>query len=83
MLGVKSFTAIISPPQKLILAVGGTEERVVGQVDAKTGATVLSSASFMSFSVSADARFLSEDQTGHFLELLCAKIEDPSAGILL
>lgn len=37
MYGVKSFTAIINPPQACILAVGGTEKKIVVDEDSKDG----------------------------------------------
>ena len=37
MFGVKNFSAIINPPQSCILAVGGTEKRLVVDEDAENG----------------------------------------------
>ena len=37
MFGVKSFTAIINPPQACILAVGGTEKRIVVDPESQDG----------------------------------------------
>ena len=37
MYGIKSFTAVINPPQSCILAVGGTEKRVVVDEEADNG----------------------------------------------
>ena len=37
MYGIKSFTAVINPPQSCILAVGGTEKRVVVDEEADIG----------------------------------------------
>ena len=42
MYGIKSFTAVINPPQSCILAVGGTEKRVVVDEEADIGLAFLS-----------------------------------------
>ncbi|KAF6039925.1 hypothetical protein EB796_001777 [Bugula neritina] len=53
MFGVKSFTAIINPPQACILAVGGTEKRVVVDEDSREG---YKTAQVMSVTLSCDHR---------------------------
>lgn len=37
MFGVKNFSAIINPPQSCILAVGGTEKRLIVDEDSEQG----------------------------------------------
>lgn len=51
MFGVSNFTAVINPPQACILAVGGTERRLVPDSDGKPKA-----ASILTVSLSCDHR---------------------------
>jgi pyruvate dehydrogenase E2 component (dihydrolipoamide acetyltransferase) len=71
MLGVKSFLAIINPPQATILAVGASEKRVVVRNDAPAVGTVLS------FSLSADHRALDGATAAELLRAFRSFVEGP------
>ena len=61
MFGIKSFSAIINPPQSCILAVGAGEQRAVikdGQVKAATVMTVTLSVDHRSVDGAVGAEFL-------------------------
>lgn len=53
MFGIKSFSAVINPPQACILAVGGAEKRLIVDEDSNTG---YRAASMMSVTLSCDHR---------------------------
>ncbi|CAG2233943.1 DLAT [Mytilus edulis] len=53
MFGIKSFSAVINPPQACILAIGGAEKRLVVDEDSDKG---YSSANMMSVTLSCDHR---------------------------
>lgn len=77
MFGVKSFKAIINPPQVAILAVGTIEPRAVvipGQIIAQQ---------MMSLNLSIDHRVLNGAQGGEFLARLKELIEVASLDILM
>ncbi|TDG13319.1 2-oxo acid dehydrogenase subunit E2 [Seongchinamella unica] len=69
MLGVDSFTAIINPPQVMILAVGGIRQRVVldnGQVTAER---------FCSLSLACDHRVINGATGARFLAAICEGLD--------
>jgi pyruvate dehydrogenase E2 component (dihydrolipoamide acetyltransferase) len=73
MLGVTSFTAIITPPQVSILATGATEARPVvrdGQVVVRR---------MMSATLSSDHRAVDGAGAARFLADLQARLADPDA----
>jgi pyruvate dehydrogenase E2 component (dihydrolipoamide acetyltransferase) len=73
MFGVKEFAAIINPPQAMILAVGGGEERVV----ARKGQMVIRN--MMSCTLAVDHRVVDGAMGAQFLQTLRAYIEQPAA----
>src|SRR5580693_641995 len=73
MFGINSFSAIINPPQAMILAVGMGEERAVarkGQVVVRT---------MMSCTLAVDHRVVDGAMGAHYLQTLRAYIEQPAA----
>jgi pyruvate dehydrogenase E2 component (dihydrolipoamide acetyltransferase) len=75
MFGIKSFSAIINPPQATILAVGAAEQRVIVKNGAPAMATV------MSATLSCDHRAVDGVLGAEFLAAFKALIEQP-AGML-
>jgi pyruvate dehydrogenase E2 component (dihydrolipoamide acetyltransferase) len=73
MFGVNSFSAIINPPQAMILAVGVGEERVV----ARKGQMVVRQ--MMSCTLAVDHRVVDGAMGAQFLQTLRAYIEQPAA----
>eukprot|EP00300_Choanocystis_sp_HF-7_P036508 c52364_g1_i1.p1 GENE.c52364_g1_i1~~c52364_g1_i1.p1 ORF type:complete len:507 (-),score=117.82 c52364_g1_i1:71-1591(-) len=77
MFGVKSFAAIINPPQACILAVGATEERIVP--DGKGG---IATHKIMEVTLSCDHRVVDGVLGSQFLAALRKTIEDPNLMLL-
>ena len=73
MFGVNSFSAIINPPQAMILAVGVGEERVV----ARKGQMVIRH--MMSCTLAVDHRVVDGAMGAQFFQTLRAYIEQPAA----
>jgi pyruvate dehydrogenase E2 component (dihydrolipoamide acetyltransferase) len=73
MLGVTSFTAIINPPQVMILAVGAIQERVILSDD-KPGL-----ARFCSLTLACDHRVINGATGARFLAEICETLEAGSA----
>jgi len=73
MFGVNSFSAIINPPQAMILAVGVGEERVV----ARKGQMVIGQ--MMTCTLAVDHRVVDGAMGAQFLQTLRAYIEQPAA----
>ncbi len=71
MFGIKSFSAIINPPQSAILAVGAAERRAIE----RDGALVL--ATMMSFTLSVDHRAVDGAIGARWLTAFRAVIENP------
>jgi len=79
MFGVKSFTAIINPPQACILAVGGTEKRIVVDADSKDG---YKSAQVMSVTLSCDHRVVDGAVGAQWLAEFRKLLESPNRMML-
>lgn len=77
MFGVKSFTAIINPPQACILAVGSSEKRVVP--DEKGGQRV---ATFMTVTLSCDHRVVDGAVGAKWLDQFKKFMENPASMLL-
>lgn len=77
MFGIKSFSAVINPPQACILAVGGADKRVVP--DDKNGHRV---ATFMSVTLSADHRVVDGAVGAKWLEQFKKYMENPASMLL-
>jgi pyruvate dehydrogenase E2 component (dihydrolipoamide acetyltransferase) len=73
MFGINSFSAIINPPQAMILAVGMGEERAV----ARKGQVVVRS--MMSCTLAVDHRVVDGAMGAQYLQTLRAYIEQPAA----
>jgi pyruvate dehydrogenase E2 component (dihydrolipoamide acetyltransferase) len=73
MFGIQNFSAIINPPQAMILAVGVGEERVV----ARKGQMVIRN--MMSCTLAVDHRAVDGAMGAQFLQTLRAYIEQPAA----
>jgi pyruvate dehydrogenase E2 component (dihydrolipoamide acetyltransferase) len=71
MYGVKSFSAIINPPQSAILAVGATERRAIERVGAVAFSTV------MSVTLSVDHRAVDGAIGAQWLAAFKAAVESP------
>jgi pyruvate dehydrogenase E2 component (dihydrolipoyllysine-residue acetyltransferase) len=73
MFGIQNFSAIINPPQAMILAVGVGEERVV----ARKGQMVIRN--MMSCTLAVDHRVVDGAMGAQFLQTLRSYIEQPAA----
>ncbi|MBM3558072.1 MAG: pyruvate dehydrogenase complex dihydrolipoamide acetyltransferase, partial [Alphaproteobacteria bacterium] len=76
MFGIKSFTAVINPPQGAILAVGAGETRPIVRNGALAIATV------MTVNLSCDHRVVDGAVGAEFLAAFKALIEDPLTMLL-
>lgn len=74
MYGIKNFSAIINPPQACILAVGGTEQRLVLDEDSPNG---YRSANMMSVTLSCDHRVVDGAVGAQWLAEFKKYIEKP------
>ncbi|XP_067938032.1 dihydrolipoyllysine-residue acetyltransferase component of pyruvate dehydrogenase complex, mitochondrial-like [Watersipora subatra] len=79
MFGVKSFTAIINPPQACILAVGGTEKRILVDADSRDG---YKSAQVMSVTLSCDHRVVDGAVGAQWLAEFRKLLESPNRMLL-
>jgi pyruvate dehydrogenase E2 component (dihydrolipoamide acetyltransferase) len=73
MFGIQNFSAIINPPQAMILAVGVGEERVV----ARKGQMVIRN--MMSCTLAVDHRVVDGAMGAQFLQTLRSYVEQPAA----
>ncbi|HZX86724.1 MAG TPA: 2-oxo acid dehydrogenase subunit E2, partial [Reyranella sp.] len=73
MFGIQSFSAIINPPQAMILAVGAGEERAV----VRKGQVVVRN--MMSCTLAVDHRVVDGAMGAQFLQTLRAYVEQPAA----
>ncbi len=76
MLGIKSFDAVINPPQGAILAVGKGEERII----ARNGSPAV--ATMMTVTLSCDHRAIDGALGARFLEVFKELCEEPLALVL-
>ena len=76
MYGIKSFSAIINPPQSCILAIGAAEQRAVVKKGALAIATV------MTCTLSVDHRSVDGAVGAEFLATFKPMIEDPTTMLL-
>jgi pyruvate dehydrogenase E2 component (dihydrolipoamide acetyltransferase) len=78
MFGVKQFAAVINPPQSCILAVGGTEKKVVPNEDKETlAAQPYATAHVMNFTLSCDHRVVDGAVGAEWLKTFKDLVEDP------
>ncbi|XP_043269888.1 dihydrolipoyllysine-residue acetyltransferase component of pyruvate dehydrogenase complex, mitochondrial [Venturia canescens] len=78
MFGIKSFSAIINPPQSIILAVGGTETRLI-PADNEKGFTT---AQFMTVTASLDHRTIDGAVGAQWLASFKNLLENPTTMLL-
>jgi len=74
MFGIKSFTAIINPPQSCILAVGTTEQKLVPDSNTETGHRVVNT---MHVTLSCDHRVVDGAVGSQWLKEWRSYIENP------
>ena len=79
MFGVRSFSAIINPPQAAILAIGAAERRVVPSGDA---AAPFKAATVMTATLSCDHRVVDGALGSQFLGELRGLLENPALMLL-
>jgi len=77
MFGVRSFTAILNPPQVGILAVGAVEDRVVPVGDAPDAAPTLGIRPTMSATLGVDHRAVDGACGARFLQHLRTQLQEP------
>ena len=80
MFGIKSFSAVINPPQACILAVGGIEKRVVPNEG--NAAEPFKVASYMTCTLSCDHRVVDGALGATWLKEFKANMEDPLSMLL-
>ncbi|EFN72965.1 Dihydrolipoyllysine-residue acetyltransferase component of pyruvate dehydrogenase complex, mitochondrial [Camponotus floridanus] len=78
MFGIKNFAAVINPPQSIILAVGGTETRLIPAKNEKGFTT----AQYMSVTASCDHRTIDGAVGAQWLVAFKDFIENPSTMLL-
>ncbi|XP_032678788.1 dihydrolipoyllysine-residue acetyltransferase component of pyruvate dehydrogenase complex, mitochondrial [Odontomachus brunneus] len=78
MFGIKNFSAIINPPQSIILAVGATEPRLVPATNEKGFSTV----QYMSVTASCDHRTIDGAIGAQWLSAFKSFMENPSTMLL-
>ena len=74
MFGVKNFSAIVNPPQACILAVGGSEKRVIVDESSENGLGV---GTMMSVTLSCDHRVVDGAVGAAWLQHFKKNLEDP------
>ena len=79
MFGVRSFSAIINPPQAAILAIGAAERRVVPSGDA---AAPFKAATVMTATISCDHRVVDGAVGAQWLAAFKGYVENPSTMLL-
>ncbi|XP_042237993.1 dihydrolipoyllysine-residue acetyltransferase component of pyruvate dehydrogenase complex, mitochondrial-like isoform X2 [Homarus americanus] len=79
MFGVKNFSAIINPPQSCILAVGGTEKRLIVDEESEQG---FRAAQMMSVTLSCDHRTVDGAVGAQWLASFKKYLEKPSTMLL-
>jgi len=79
MFGVRNFTAIINPPQSCILAVGGTEKRLVVDTSTEQG---FRAANVMTVTLSSDHRVVDGAVGAQWLAAFKSYLEKPSTMLL-
>jgi pyruvate dehydrogenase E2 component (dihydrolipoamide acetyltransferase) len=77
MFGIKQFAAVINPPQACILAVGGTEKRVIVNEAAKEEKDKFAVANYMSVTLSCDHRVVDGAIGARWLQAFKDIVENP------
>ncbi|XP_052869101.1 dihydrolipoyllysine-residue acetyltransferase component of pyruvate dehydrogenase complex, mitochondrial isoform X1 [Anopheles cruzii] len=79
MFGVTHFCAIINPPQSCILAVGGTQKRIVPDKDSEAG---FKESDYVSVTLSCDHRTVDGAVGARWLQYFRKFLEDPNSMLL-
>ncbi|XP_050087757.1 dihydrolipoyllysine-residue acetyltransferase component of pyruvate dehydrogenase complex, mitochondrial isoform X2 [Anopheles aquasalis] len=79
MFGVTHFCAIINPPQSCILAVGGTQKRIVPDKDSEKG---FKESDYVSVTLSCDHRTVDGAVGARWLQYFRQFLEDPNSMLL-
>lgn len=79
MFGVTHFCAIINPPQSCILAVGGTQKRLIADKDSEAG---FKESDFVSVTLSCDHRTVDGAVGARWLQYFRQFLEDPNSMLL-
>uniref|UniRef100_A0A182NTK2 dihydrolipoyllysine-residue acetyltransferase n=1 Tax=Anopheles dirus TaxID=7168 RepID=A0A182NTK2_9DIPT len=79
MFGVTHFCAIINPPQSCILAVGGTQKRLVPDKDSEAG---FKESDYVSVTLSCDHRTVDGAVGARWLQYFRQFLEDPNSMLL-
>mmetsp|Transcript_4184 Transcript_4184/g.5156 ORF Transcript_4184/g.5156 Transcript_4184/m.5156 type:complete len:154 (+) Transcript_4184:2-463(+) len=82
MFGVDHFSAIITPPQAAILAVGGAETKIVQSGTDDEGKPVYSTSKTMTVTLSCDHRVVDGAVGAQWLQAFKGYIEDPMRMLL-
>ncbi|EFA76192.1 dihydrolipoamide acetyltransferase [Heterostelium album PN500] len=77
MFGIKSFSAVINPPQAAILAIGTTESRLVPAEKPKEGELPYETATILSVTLSCDHRVIDGAVGAEWLQRFKDYIENP------
>lgn len=77
MFGIKHFSAVINPPQACILAVGGTEKKVIVKGNNDKGEPVFGVANVMNLTLSCDHRVVDGAVGARWLQAFKEVLEDP------
>eukprot|EP01102_Stenamoeba_stenopodia_P013671 TRINITY_DN446_c0_g4_i1.p1 TRINITY_DN446_c0_g4~~TRINITY_DN446_c0_g4_i1.p1 ORF type:complete len:532 (+),score=169.30 TRINITY_DN446_c0_g4_i1:215-1810(+) len=77
MFGIKHFAAVINPPQACILAVGGTEKKVVVKGTNAAGEPIFGVSNVMSVTLSCDHRVVDGAIGAKWLQAFKNVLEDP------
>jgi pyruvate dehydrogenase E2 component (dihydrolipoamide acetyltransferase) len=72
MYGISNFSAVINPPQSCILAIGGTDKRVIVGEDGS-----YKTASMMSVTMSCDHRVVDGAVGAQWLQVFKSYLENP------
>eukprot|EP00471_Norrisiella_sphaerica_P005763 CAMPEP_0184478638 /NCGR_PEP_ID=MMETSP0113_2-20130426/609_1 /TAXON_ID=91329 /ORGANISM="Norrisiella sphaerica, Strain BC52" /LENGTH=425 /DNA_ID=CAMNT_0026856501 /DNA_START=233 /DNA_END=1510 /DNA_ORIENTATION=- len=82
MFGVSNFSAIINPPQAAILAVGGTDTRIIQTGTDEEGKPTYSTSKTMTVTLSCDHRVVDGAVGAKWLQAFKGYIEDPMSMLL-
>lgn len=77
MFGIKTFSAVINPPQACILAVGGTEEKVIVDPNSTNPENPFTTANVISVTLSCDHRIVDGAIGAQWLQEFKKLMEDP------
>lgn len=83
MMGISHFTAIINPPQAAILAIGGTEARLLpAEEGSEEGGKEWRKANVMQATISADHRVVDGATAARWMKAFKDALENPLSFML-